>query len=207
MDTTSNLKKQGPARPDHDVIVDVVTPGARVLDLGCGNGDLLYRLAREKDAKVQGIELSEDAIYQCVEKGMSVFHSDIDSGLIEYPEKSFDFVILNQSLQEVKKVDFVLREALRVGHKVIVGFPNFAYISARWRLFVSGRAPVTVSLPYRWYNTPNLHFLSISDFTAFCAEKNIRILEAFYLGRHGRIYLWPNLLAWNAVFVITNTAR
>lgn len=204
MDITSSLKTKGLCRPDHDAIVGVVTPGARVLDLGCGNGDLLYRLAREKDARVQGIELNEEAIYQCVEKGLSVFHSDIDSGLIEYPDKSFDFVVLNQSLQEVKKVDFVLREALRVGHRVIVGFPNFAYISARWRLFFSGKAPVTVSLPYRWYNTPNLHFLSISDFKDFCVEKNVKILEAHYLGRHGRIRFWPNLLAWNAVFVITN---
>ena len=97
---------------DHRIIYHIIEAGARVLDLGCGNGDLMYFLAKEKGVKVQGIELSEEAIYNCVEKGLSVFHSDIDSGLIEYPDKSFDYVILNQSMQEVKKVDFVLREAL-----------------------------------------------------------------------------------------------
>jgi methionine biosynthesis protein MetW len=189
-------------RPDHRVIYEIVEPGARVLDLGCGSGELIYFLAKEKNAKVQGIELSEEAIYKCVEKGLSVFHSDIDSGLIEYPDKSFDYVILNQSMQEVKKVDFVIREALRVGKKVIVGFPNFAYISARLRLFLKGKAPMTRSLPYRWYDTPNLHFLSISDFKDYCADKDIRILDVYYLGKNGPAALWPNLLALNVVYVL-----
>lgn len=191
------------ARLDHKIIYQIIESGSRVLDLGCGNGDLIYFLAKEKGARVQGIELSEEAIYKCVEKGLSVFHSDIDSGLIEYPDKSFDYVILNQSMQETKKVDFVLKEALRVGRKVIVGFPNFAYISARLRLFFSGRSPVTASLPYYWYNTPNLHFLSVSDFRNFCGQKKIMILETYYLGSKKRIFLWPNLLALNAIFVIT----
>ena len=189
-------------RLDHKIIHQIIETGARVLDLGCGNGDLIYLLAREKGAKVQGIELSEEAIYKCVEKGLSVFHSDIDSGLIEYPDKSFDYVILNQSMQEVKKVDFVLQEALRVGKKVIVGFPNFAYVSARLRLFFRGKTPVTRSLPYRWYNTPNLHFLSLSDFKDFCSEKKIEILKTYYLDKKGLIWFWPNFPALNVIFVI-----
>lgn len=189
-------------RPDHRIIYEIIAPGSRVLDLGCGTGDLIYFLAREKNAKVQGIELSEEAIYKCVEKGLSVFHSDIDSGLIEYPEKSFDYVILNQSMQEVKKVDFVLAEALRVGRNVIVGFPNFAYVTARLRIFFRGKTPITTSLPYRWYNTPNLHFLSISDFKSFCDEKGITILARYYLGKKGLVRFWPNLFALDAVFVI-----
>jgi methionine biosynthesis protein MetW len=191
-------------RLDHRIIYRIIDPGARVLDLGCGEGDLIYFLAKEKGAKVQGIELSEDAIYKCVEKGLSVFHSDIDSGLKEYPDKSFDVVILNQSLQEVRKADFVLKEALRVGHKVIIGFPNFAYFRARLRLLFKGKAPVTVSLPYRWYDTPNLHFLSISDFKDFCEEKEIRILASYYLGSRDLVRFLPNLFALNAIFVIAS---
>lgn len=190
-------------RLDHRIIYETVEPGSRILDLGCGAGELLSLLASEKGAKVQGIELNEDAIYKCVEKGLSVFHGDIDTGLTEYPDKSFDYVILNQSMQEVKKVDFVIDEALRVGGRVIVGFPNFAYWRARLRLFIKGKTPVTHSLPYRWYNTPNLHFLSISDFKEFCSEKGITVRAAYYLGRKKAIRICPNLLALNAVFIIT----
>jgi len=193
-------------RLDHRTILDIIEPGARVLDLGCGNGDLIYFLAKEKGARVQGIELSEEAIYRCVEKGLSVFHSDIDSGLSEYPDHSFDYVILNQSLQEVKKADFVLKEALRVGKKVIVGFPNFAHLYARLQLCFVGKTPITASLPYRWYNTPNLHFLSVSDFRGFCREKGIQILSARFLGTRRLVRFWPNLFALNAIFVITQPA-
>lgn len=194
---------EDPERLDHKVIYGIVEPGSRVLDLGCGEGDLLYLLSKGKGIKAQGIELREDAIYKCVEKGLSVFHGDIDSGLTEYPDKSFDYVILNQSMQEVRKVDFVIDEALRVGGKVIVGFPNFAYWRARLRLFLKGKTPVTYSLPYRWYNTPNLHFLSISDFKEFCSEKGISIVEEHYLGKITAADFLPNLFALNAVFVIT----
>jgi len=188
---------------DHKIIYGIVEPGSRVLDLGCGTGELLSLLAEEKGAKVQGIELSEEAIYKCVEKGLSVFHGDIDTGLTEYPDKSFDYVILNQSMQEVKKVDFVIEEALRVGKEVIVGFPNFAFWRARLRLFLKGKTPVTYSLPYHWYNTPNLHFLSISDFKEFCSDKNITIRAAYYVGRKKAVRVYPNLLALNAIFIIT----
>ncbi|MBP6943638.1 MAG: methionine biosynthesis protein MetW, partial [Candidatus Omnitrophica bacterium] len=185
-------------RPDHEVIYGIVEPGSRVLDLGCGEGDLLYLLTKGKGVKAQGVELSEAAIYKCVEKGLSVFHGDIDSGLNDYPDRSFDYVILNQSMQEVKKVDFVIDEALRVGGRVIVGFPNFAYWRARLRLFLKGKTPVTYSLPYRWYNTPNLHFLSISDFKEFCADKGITIESEHFLGRNGTSRFLPNIFALNA---------
>ncbi len=191
-------------RLDYRIIYQIIEPEARVLDLGCGSGELLFFLAKEKNAKVSGIELSEVAIYKCVEKGLSVFHGDIDSGLSEYPDKSFDYVILNQSMQELKKADFVIKEALRVGRKVIVGFPNFAYFKARFMLFFRGKAPITASLPYRWYNTPNLHFLSISDFKYFCWEEKIKVLNNYYLGRNKTVKFWPNLLALNAIFVISH---
>lgn len=189
---------------DYRIIEDIVDTGSRVLDLGCGDGELMSLLVVNKKAKVQGIELDEAAIYKCVEKGLSVFHGDIDSGLIEYPDKSFDYVILNQSLQQVKKADFVLGEALRVGHRVIVGFPNFAYISARFMLCFRGKSPVTESLPYRWYNTPNLRFLSISDFKDYCRGENIKLIQEKYFNEKSMIGFWPNLFASNAVFIITN---
>jgi methionine biosynthesis protein MetW len=191
---------------DYRVIYQIIEPGSSVLDLGCGTGELLYLLAKEKNAKVQGIELDDTAIYKCVERGLSVFQGDIDSGLSEYPDKSFDYVILNQTMQQAKKVDFVIGESLRVGKKVIVGFPNFVYIKARLMFFFRGKAPITKSLPYRWYDTPNLHFLSTSDFKDFCLKQNINILETYYLGEKRLVRFWPNLFALNAIFVITGTA-
>jgi methionine biosynthesis protein MetW len=188
---------------DYRIILGIIEPGAKILDLGCGNGELLFLLAREKNAKVQGIELDEAAIYKCVEKGLSVFHSDIDSGLTEYPDKSFDYVILNQTLQQVKKIDFVLQEALRVGKKVIVGFPNFAFFKARCQLFFKGKSPLTPSLPFRWYDSPNVRFLSISDFKSYSSARGLRILRAYYLGKKKRVNFWPNLFALNAVFVLS----
>lgn len=190
-------------RPDHQVIFDMIEPGSRVLDLGCGTGDLLQLVARDKDARVQGIELDEHAIYECVRKGLSVCQSDIESGLAEYPDGSFDYVILNQSLQEIRKVFFLLREALRVGNRVIVGFPNFAYINARVCLGLGGKAPMTPSLPYRWYDTPNVRFLSISDFRSFCVEQGFAVRKACFLNGERMITFWPNLRALGAIFLLS----
>ena len=189
-------------RPDYGVICGLVEPGAKVLDLGCGAGDLLRLLVGKKGVKGQGIELDEQSIYKCVEKGLSVFHSDIDTGLPEYPDAFFDYVILNQSLQQAKKVEYVLEEAMRVGRQVIVGFPNFAHIDARVQLFFKGAAPVTANLPYRWYNSPNIHFLSIHDFEDFCSRKNIDVRKRYYIGDKGPVGFLPNVFARNAIFVI-----
>ncbi|MGO9138796.1 MAG: methionine biosynthesis protein MetW [Syntrophales bacterium] len=190
-------------RLDHSVIYFIIEPESRVLDLGCGEGDLLYPLVRDKRVRAQGIELDDKAIQECVKKGLSVFHDDIEHSLREYPDNCFDYVILNQSMQEVKNVDFVIHEALRIGSRVIVGFPNFAFLRSRFMLFFRGKAPITKSLPYLWFDTPNVRFLSIDDFRDFCAEKNIRIVEAHYLGERRIVHFWPNLLALNAVFVLT----
>jgi methionine biosynthesis protein MetW len=190
-------------RLDERVIYEIIEPGSKVLDLGCGRGELLALLAEGKKARPQGIELDDEAIYKCVEKGLSVFHSDIDTGLVEYPEKSFDYVILNQTMQEVKKIEYVLQEALRVGKRAIVGFPNFAFIKARLMMFFGGRTPVTASLPYNWYDTPNLRFLSIKDFKNYCRRKQIKIIASHYLGIKSVVRFWPNLLAYNAIFVLS----
>jgi methionine biosynthesis protein MetW len=190
-------------RLDHRVIQSIVQPGSRVLDLGCGKGDLLRLLSQEKNARVQGIELDDKAVQECVKKGLSVFHSDIESGLSDYPDGSFDYVILNQSMQEVRNVDYLLQEALRVGSKVIVGFPNFAHLKARIMLALGGRAPITEALPHRWHDTPNVRFLSILDFQEFCRSMGFRILKVIPLGTERPLTVLPNLFAYNAIFVLT----
>lgn len=198
------LRAAEESRLDHRVICDIVPPGARVLDLGCGDGDLLHLLVQERGAQVQGIELDESAIYECVKKGLSVYHGDIETGLADFPDQSFDYVILNQSLQEVKNIESLIHEALRIGNRIIVGFPNFAYLKARLMFFFQGRAPITPSLPYRWYDSPNVRFLSIKDFRDFCRQKNLTIQEAHYLGKRGRVFFWPNLFALNAILVLSD---
>jgi methionine biosynthesis protein MetW len=189
---------------DHKAILEWIHEGASVLDLGCGDGVLLALLVRERHVKAQGIEIDEQAIYQCVAKGLSVFHEDIDNGLSDYADQSFDYVILNQSFQQVKKPDIVLREALRVGREVIVGFPNFAHYQARLQIFFRGRTPVTPSLPYEWHDTPNLHFLSILDFIGYCHQRNIKIERAAFAGKKRRIRILPNLFGLTGIFLISN---
>jgi methionine biosynthesis protein MetW len=192
---------------DHRLIARMIEPGSRVLDLGCGDGDLMKLLEDKRQAKVQGVELNEASIYNCVAKGLSVFHGDIDTGLVGFPNQSFDYVILNQSLQQVKRVDFVVEEALRVGRQVVVGVPNFAYWRARYMLLACGRAPMTPALPYAWHDTPNLRFLSLLDFRDYCAQRGIRIVRRYALGIRHVVRLWPNGLALNGLFLITRGAE
>ncbi len=190
-------------RLDYRVIADWISPEASVLDLGCGDGELLSILIADKQVRANGIEIDEQAIYKCVERGLSVFHEDIEQGLSGYPEESFDYVILNGSLQQVKKPDTVFKEALRVGKKLIVGFPNFSHLSSRLQMLFSGRVPVTPSLPYQWYDTPNLHFLSISDFRDYCKLRGLRIEASAFLSGNRRVSFLPNLLAEHGLFLLS----
>ncbi len=193
-----------PVPLEYRAILGWIRQGSSVLDLGCGDGTLLSLLVREKHVKAQGIEIDEQAIYQCVAKGLSVFHEDIDGGLSDYADHSFDYVVLNQSFQQVKKPDIVLQEALRVGRRVIVGFPNFTHYLARLQIFFKGITPVTPSLPYEWHDTPNLHFLSISDFIAYCHERKIKIEKASFFGRNRKVKIFPNLFALTGIFLVSH---
>jgi methionine biosynthesis protein MetW len=189
---------------EYKAICGWIRQGSSVLDLGCGDGELLALLVHEKKVRAQGTEIDEQAIYQCVAKGLSVFHEDIDNGLSGYGDKTFDYVILNQSLQQVKKPDVVVKEALRVGREVIIGFPNFAHCRARLQLSLKGKVPITPSLPYEWHDTPNLHFLSILDFIEYCYQRSIKIKKSFFIGRNRRVKVLPNLFALIGIFVISN---
>lgn len=187
----------------HLKIAGIVTEKSKVLDLGCGDGDLMYLLEQNKKVNAQGVEISEDAIYKCVEKGLCVMHSDIDGALNFYKDDTFDFVILSQSLQQVKRIDEVLKQCLRIGKKVIVAFPNFAHITVRCKLFFGGRAPVTKELPYGWNDTPNIRCLSVKDFEVFCKERNYKVIEKSFIANSGYCRILPNLFAQQAIFVIT----
>lgn len=189
-------------RRDHLFIVDVVPQGSRVLDLGCGRGTLLKMLLDRKEVRGTGIEIVEEKVYDAVAKGVTVYHGDFNEGLSYYPDNSFDYVVLSQTLQEARETVTVLKEALRVGRYVVASFPNFGYWKARLQLLLTGRAPVTRSLPYQWYDTPNVHSLTIKDFGVFTREQGIDIVRRFYVGERGPLRFWPNLRAAYGVFVL-----
>ena len=164
-------------RIGYDLVVDAVTKGAKILDLGCGDGELLLRLQEEKKVKGFGVEISEEGVSLCMEKGLYCYQGDIDEGLSDYKDDSFDFVILSQTIQNTKGPDYVLKEVLRIGKQAIVTFPNFGYYKNRFYLLFRGKMPVSRHLPYEWYESPNIHLMTIHDMRNMSAHVGFDIIE------------------------------
>ena len=149
---------------NYEIVTNIIPEGVRVLDLGCGDGTLFSKLINEKKIKGVGVEINQDEVIKALDKGVSVIQGDIDEGLKQFPDGSFDYAILNQTLQSTEKPDLVVDEMLRVAKKAVVSFPNFAYWKVRFYLFFKGKMPKSKALPYEWYNTPNIHLMTVNDF-------------------------------------------
>ena len=189
-------------RPDFSVIGEIIEPGSRVLDLGCGEGELLAWLVLHKRVLARGVEISPAQVRRAIGRGVSVFQGDIDEGLKDYPDKAFDYVILSQTLQETRSPLEVLREILRVGRRAIISFPNYGHWSVRLAMLASGQAPKTKLFPYNWYDSPNIHFLSINDFEDLCRAQGFPIERRYFLAGARQIKAFPNLIAHTAVFLL-----
>jgi methionine biosynthesis protein MetW len=197
-----------PERTDLKIITGFVTQGARVLDVGCGDGALLHRLELEKDVDGRGIELSQKGVNEAVARGLSVIQGDADHDLTTYPDEAFDFVILSQTLQATYNPRLVLEQLLRIGKKAVVSIPNFGNWRLRTQLILKGRMPITEDLPYSWYDTPNIHFCTVRDFLALVDDIGAEVEKAVALYGNGRtmnrvirLPLW-NVLADQAVFLL-----
>lgn len=193
-------------RFDEDIIVSLIPEGSRVLELGCGSGDLLIKLREHGVSDIRGVEIDDRCIAACVRKGLTVFHGDIDEGLEDYDDASFDYVVLNQTLQVVHKPTLVIDEMLRVGNRAIVSFPNFGHFRIRWYILTKGQMPKVNFLPREWYDTPNIHLSTISDFKVFCETRDIAIEQLIGLRscESGEtVKRFQNLLAQVGIFVIT----
>jgi methionine biosynthesis protein MetW len=195
-------------RVDLELIAGLIAPGSRVLDVGCGDGDLLARLQAERKVDGRGVELSQRGVNHCVERGLSVIQGDADTDLVFYPDNGFDYVVLSQTLQATRNPKLVLDELLRIGKHAIVSFPNFGHWRVRLGLMFLGRMPVTRDLPHSWYDTPNIHFCTIRDFVALCDELGARVESATALDAAGqRIgfsmpwWFW-NFFGQQAVFLL-----
>jgi methionine biosynthesis protein MetW len=180
------MSLNGASRVDLQVVAGFIAPGSRVLDVGCGDGELLELLQRDKGVDGRGVEISQRGVNECVARGLSVIQGDADSDLVFYPDKGFDFVILSQTLQATRNPRAVLEDLLRIGNRAIVSFPNFGHWSVRLSLFLRGRMPVTKDLPYSWYDTPNIHFCTIKDFVQLCEAINVKMERAVALDLYGR---------------------
>jgi methionine biosynthesis protein MetW len=189
-------------RSDYAIISELIEPDTRVLDLGCGEGELLDWLAQNKNVDARGVEISGARTQQAIARGVSVFHSDLEDALADLPDQAFDYVILSQTLQETREPLKVLRDMLRVGRRAIVAFPNFAHWSVRLAHLFTGRAPKTKLFPHDWFDSPNIHFLTVDDFESLAAAEKWSVERRMFLQGARKVAVLPNLLAEVAVFLI-----
>lgn len=189
-------------RSDYAIISELIEPNTRVLDLGCGEGELLAWLALNKNVDARGVEISGARAQQAIARGVSVFHSDLEDALADLPNQAFDYVILSQTLQETRQPLKVLRDMLRVGRRAIVAFPNFAHWSVRLAHLFKGRAPKTKLFPHDWYDSPNIHFLTVDDFESLAANEKWTVERRMFLEGPRQVEILPNLRAEVAVFLI-----
>jgi methionine biosynthesis protein MetW len=206
--SATGLAGTGELRQDLRLIAEMIEPGSRVLDIGCGDGALLAHLARHKGVDGRGIELSQSGVNACVGHGLSVIQGDADRDLEAYPTAAFDFVVLSQTLPATRQPRKVIEALVRIGSRAIVSFPNFGFWRIRLHLLITGRMPLSHCLAYPWYETPNIHLCTIRDFVALCDEIGVRVERSVTLDRHGQPYsLDPrgslaNMLAEQGIFVL-----
>lgn len=187
------------SRPDFDAIATWIKPGAKILDLGCGDGSLLRYLRDTRGVFGYGVEIDDSNILACFRNGINVIQNDLETGLSGFESDSFDYVILSQTLQAMRHTEGIVQEMLRVGKQGIVSFPNFGYWKNRMQV-IGGRMPVSQSLPYRWYDTPNIHLCTLGDFEALCRQCDARILERRVMNNNRPVHFLPNLMGTLAIY-------
>jgi methionine biosynthesis protein MetW len=190
---------------EQTIIAGWVTAGQRVLDLGCGDGELLSTLIASRQVRGYGIDIADENVLACVKRGVNVIQSDLESGLAGFRDHSFDTVILSQTLQQIHRVEIIINEMLRVGREVIVTFPNFAFWRHRVQLGVRGTMPVSRTLPYEWYNTPNVRMFTVREFDRFCAQRGIEVIDREVLSEDKTVTFAPNLFGQLAFYRIRKT--
>ena len=210
--TTDQVRTTARQRSDFLVIADMVAPGSRVIDIGCGDGTLLQLLAEQRQVKGRGVELSQDGVNSCVKKGFSAVQGDADRDLINYPDKAFDYAILSQTLQATHQPKVVLEQLLRIARRVIVSFPNFGHWSIRMQLLLRDRMPMTRMLYHNWYESPNIHYCTVKDFVTLCGRVDARVEKAVSLNAYGQKlaislpFFMQNLIGEQSIFLLTQEA-
>ena len=194
-------------RSDLEIIDEWIQPNIRVLDLACGQGELLQHLMENKNIGGYGLEISSEDLNTCIEKGIPVLEQNIDEGLQNFEDQSFDLVLMTHALQQFRRPDLLIDEMLRIGKECIITFPNFGHWRSRLHLALKGRMPVSEFMPYNWYDTPNIHFFTFQDFERLCQEKEIKVLRWAAVDGHLKDHWWirsmPNLFSETAIFHIS----